>query len=755
VVCVVARTHLAVAAPGEWRRGVCFGRAFGGASFPAGGGPLRKETTEPGVTAETSPQGVEGEAFASRFRRFGAFEMDLQSMELRKNGVAVRLQPQPFRLLALLTERPGGMVTREEMREKLWPDGTLVAFEQSLNFCIRQVRLALNDSALTPRFVETLPRRGYRWVGGPVTSSPGAGPGEGRQLGADDLGREPKSGGRGASSRNGASRRRGWLWVLLVPALAALAFIGDSVLRRASSTQHFRRVTFRRGFVTGARFGPDGQVIYAASWEGRPLGLYETRVDSPDTRSLEQDAIGLAGVSASGEVAFIRDGALVLAPLAGGPAREVATDVAAADWAADASTFALARAVENGHQLEYPIGRALCRAPGVADLRISPDGRHVAFSEHPTLGDDRGRVVVIDQEGHRVAASETFGSLEGVAWSPRGDEVWFTAVVVGVKNSLRALSLESRERVLLGSMDRLVLHDVAADGRLLISRAALRAEILFQRADAPEPVDLSWLDVSAVADLSPDGDTILFYEGGDGGGPDYTTYLRRTDGSPPVRLGHGRAVDLSPDGRWALIIPVTRPDHMALVPTGAGQVRELRGPGGMVTHDTAGWLSDGRTLFVTGRDDAGRRSTWLTDASGRHPRRLPLPEGRSLARNTFSPDNAVFVAGCPVPDERPCLYDADQGHPRPVPGAEATWEAIGWDEEGRILFRDRPRVGTMVRLRRVDPATGDVVVLADLEPRDPAGVLSIYRAFVTPDAGAWAFTVTRRQSDLFVVTGVD
>jgi len=96
--------------------------------------------------------------------RFGTYELNLASGELRKGGILVKLQPQPFKVLALLVERPGQVVAREELRQKVWGDDTFVDFEQGLNYCIKQIRLALNDDADTPRYVETLPRRGYRFI---------------------------------------------------------------------------------------------------------------------------------------------------------------------------------------------------------------------------------------------------------------------------------------------------------------------------------------------------------------------------------------------------------------------------------------------------------------------------------------------------------------------------------------------------------------------------------------------------------------
>src|SRR6059036_765418 len=95
---------------------------------------------------------------------FGSFEVDVVAGELRRQGLKIRLQDQPFRLLVLLLERAGEVVTREEVREKLWPADTYVDFDHSLNTAARKVREALGDSAEAPRYVETLARRGYRFV---------------------------------------------------------------------------------------------------------------------------------------------------------------------------------------------------------------------------------------------------------------------------------------------------------------------------------------------------------------------------------------------------------------------------------------------------------------------------------------------------------------------------------------------------------------------------------------------------------------
>src|SRR6266849_5926243 len=96
--------------------------------------------------------------------RFGLFEVDFRAGELLKNGRRIRLQDQPLQVLAMLLEHPGNVITRDEFRQKLWPNDTFVDFDHGLNNAINRLRDALNDSAEAPRFIETLPRRGYRFI---------------------------------------------------------------------------------------------------------------------------------------------------------------------------------------------------------------------------------------------------------------------------------------------------------------------------------------------------------------------------------------------------------------------------------------------------------------------------------------------------------------------------------------------------------------------------------------------------------------
>jgi len=696
---------------------------------------------------ETSSRPREGGEFHTL--RFGVFEMDIRSGELRRNGAVVRLQPQPFKVLALLAGRPGEVVTREEIQSEVWPAGTFVDFEQSLNFCIRQIRAALGDSAVSPRYVETLPRRGYRWVGGTVERiGPAATvhewpravpvePTNGQGLAVDAL-----------SDRDPARRRHLTIAAgALAMGVAAAAWFG--LRAPLAGPPEFQRVTFRRGAVMSARFGPEHQVVYVASWEGQPFGMQLVSVGARESRAMGVERAGIVAVSDT-EVAFIRSGVLARAPIAGGPAREVAQRVMAADWSADNGEFAVVRVADERLHLEYPIGNDLGETPPVGRLRLSPDATRIALEERVMTGDDRGRVVVVDREGRRLVETGEYASLEGLAWSPGGDEVWFTGAIVGAESQLHALSLDGSVRTLYSAMGRLVVHDVRPGGEVLLERTAFRAETFFRRRGDLQDRELTWLDVSGVEGITADGSAVLLVESGEGGGPDYMSYLRRTDGSLPVKLGSGNGTSLSPDGRSVLVIPLRDPDHVDVVPVGPGEPRAVKIPGA-VRHDRAVWLSDSRSFYVTTRDAGWKFQSWLFGPDGGEPRLLPVPEGRMLMFETFSPDGSRFALACPG-SKATCTYDAETGAPQPVPGASEDWYPVKWDEAG-IYLRERGH-HLPETIRRIDPATGRVETLFTVEPRDTAGALGIGSVVIADGGEAWAYSVLRRLSDLYVVTGL-
>ncbi|MGD0120911.1 MAG: winged helix-turn-helix domain-containing protein, partial [Candidatus Binatus sp.] len=126
--------------------------------------------------------------------KFGEFELDPQSEELLRDGQPVKIQPQPLRVLGILLERHGEIVSREQLRARIWGDATFVEFDHGLNYAIRQIRLALRDEVSEPRYIETLPKQGYRFVAGIVDAEPKspAAPGAADSLAASLAGSHPK-----------------------------------------------------------------------------------------------------------------------------------------------------------------------------------------------------------------------------------------------------------------------------------------------------------------------------------------------------------------------------------------------------------------------------------------------------------------------------------------------------------------------------------------------------------------------------------
>jgi Tol biopolymer transport system component len=307
----------------------------------------------------------------------------------------------------------------------------------------------------------------------------------------------------------------------------------------------FQPLTFRRGNITFARFAPDGRtVVYAARWEGAPLELFSAQPGIPESRTIGLQA-DLQGVSQRGELAVLLrkpngDETLARMPIAGGAPREVLEQVQSADWGPDGDSLAVVHTVNGRDRIEFPIGRTLYEGQGrLTDVAVSPKGDHLAFAEHPVAGDSRGNVAVIDLKGTKTVVSAGWEDVVGVRWRPDGKEVWFSAASAGTDHAIFAATLSGTVRTVMSAPGSLEIQDLAADGRVLVGHGNRRPAIMVRPSGAAEDTELTWLDYSALSDLSDDGRTILFSEQGVAGGAGYAVYLRGTDRSPPVRLGKG------------------------------------------------------------------------------------------------------------------------------------------------------------------------------------------------------------------------
>ncbi|MGH9442490.1 MAG: protein kinase domain-containing protein [Thermoanaerobaculia bacterium] len=527
----------------------------------------------------------------------------------------------------------------------------------------------------------------------------------------------------------------------------------------AESARNFQRLSFRRGTILSARFAPDAQtVIYGAAWEGNPFRLFSTRRESPESSPLILPDAEILSISDSGMMAisldrhwagrFLWTGTLAQVSILGGAPREIEEDVQGADWGPDGE-LAIVRTVGGKHRLEYPLDTVLYETAGwISHARVSPDGKLVAFLDHPVAGDDAGSVVVVDRAGKVTVLSTGWITAYGLAWPKDGGEVWFTATRVGVARSVWGVNLAGEERLLLRTLSELTIQDVSAEGGILITSDNGKVGIIGQPPGQSREKDLSLLDWSLVRDLSPDGKLLLFDESGEGGGASGSVYVRKTDGSPAVRLGDGLGKQVSPDGKWVLSVTITPSRRIVLLPVRTGTRREIESHG-IIPHE-AMWTPIPNKFLVAGNEPGRGRRLYLQDLDGGAPTPL-TPEGIGHGSFPISPDGKfVVVQGI---DHLFYLYPLDGGDPTPIPGLSPDDRPIRWTPVGRDLYVFR-RGELPSQVFLLDLATGRKEPVKELMPPDSAGVVEIVSVQLTPDAASYAYSYHRILSDLFLVEGV-
>jgi len=554
---------------------------------------------------------------------------------------------------------------------------------------------------------------------------------------------------------------------LALAGLAVIAVVAGAFFlgRRTAQTSPvappiYHQLTFRHGGIRMARFAPDGKtVLYSAGWEDKPVELFSTRPESPESRPFGLQNAEVLSISSSGEMAvlldsraiepFIASGTLARVPLGGGAPREILEGVQWADWSPDGTNFAVVRDLGGQNRLEYPIGKVLYQTAGwISHPRISPKGNFIAFIDHPARRDDAGSVVIVDMAGNKKTLSGEWETAQGLAWSPGGDEVWFTTARLGVGRFLYAVSLSGPERLLAREPGTLTLQDVGRDGRVLLTRDVLRVGMLGRTEGDTKERDLSWLDWSAPQDLSVDGKTLVFTEAGEGGGENYAAYVRKTDGSPAIRLGEGFGFALSPDGKWVISGLPHPPVQLSILPTGAGEARPLTHDA--INHNRARWFPDGKRFLFLGNEPAHGLRLYVQDVEGGKPRAIS-PEGVSASQFVLSPDGRL-VAGV-GPDQKGYLYPVDGGDPRPISGFPLGDTPAAWAGDGRSLFIYRH--GELPsKVSRLDLASGQKQLWRELMPADSAGVTDLSVILITPDAKNYVYEYGRTLSDLYLVEGL-
>ena len=565
------------------------------------------------------------------------------------------------------------------------------------------------------------------------------------------------------AARRAIRPRIAWILAAVFAAVALAALLRAAIFGRDSEPLAFHQLNFGREAVFQAAFAGKDTVVYSAATSGNTPQIFAVRPDYPEPKPLGPPGMQLLAVSSKGELAVLIGakyvwfrlftGTLARMPLDGGAPREIQEAVRQADWSPDGAQLAIIREVGSKDRLEYPIGHVLREVSGyMSDVRVSPRGDRVAYFEHPLKWDDRGSVNVIDLAGNNLVLSEGYWSERGLAWSPNGEEVLFSASQSGGRFTVYAVTLSGRRRIAYQAPGGLTIQDVARDGRWLATRLDYRYAAMVHtpgnvaRRDRGQDNDrdLSWLNTSHVRALSQDGNTLLFAE--TGLGANYGVCLRKTDGSPVVRLGEGQPEDLSADGKLVLAVVQSRPPQLVVYPTGAGDTQQLK-RGEIENYVTAQWFRDGKNVLINGNEPGKGARFYVQEigqTGGSTPRPV-TPEGTRDGR--LSPDGKLVLAR--GPEGKYSVYPIAGGEPQPVPELTEADTLAQWSTDGRSVLVYR-RAEIPCRLERVDLATGRRTLFKEFAPADRAGLLSMREIFVTDDLRSYAYTAYYQVSSLFV-----
>src|SRR5581483_405240 len=420
--------------------------------------------------------------------------------------------------------------------------------------------------------------------------------------------------------------------------------------------------------------------------------------------------------------------------------------VSEADWSPSGEKLAVVHWVGRKTRIEYPVGHVLYEAAApvwLSDVRISPSGDRIAYLEHRAeIGDDEGWVCVMDLQGRRRDLSGRWTSFSGLAWAPSGRELWFTAASSGMNNTPRAVTLEGKSRVLADLPGRFIMLDAARDGRALVARDLTRLRLVAGERGQAAQQELSWFDGSFFRGIFNDGSKILFDEEGEAGRVAAGIYLRRTDGSPPVRLGDGWAIALSPDEKWVLgRWRHANPHRLVILPVEAGEPQQLDTPG-FDFEEIGAWFPDNRHFMIVGRQGNRPARCYRIDRLGGAPEAI-TPEG--LVGPLLSPDGANVLLRQPTGAWT--LWPVGGGAPHSVSWLQPHDVPVRWSADGKYFFARRAE--PVPHFERITIATGEREQWLDLRAGESTGAAQFFLAGLTGDGSHYAYCFLRMVSDLF------
>ena len=591
----------------------------------------------------------------SRIYSFGDYEFCVRSGELRKNGNVVRLQQQPSRVLLALLEYSGEVITREELRDRVWPGSSVQDFDNSLRVAVNKLRQALDDDPDNPEYVETLPRRGYRWLCTvTVQESPHAAAENAGQP-VRDLQDEQLHIGPGTANTEAARPRivgRTSLWVTVLLIAAVLLVFKYSRRNTVPVDPRVVPLTTYPGLEYMPSFSPDGKQV-AFAWTGAdpsaPYSVYVKPVGDERARLLTETPTGASDGdpvwSPDGKsIYFYRRGGeksgIYAAPVAGGPVRlQVTTSLGGRrlrrarfdvspngkilvypDVVAGKETVGL-YAFDFETSTSQQISDPPANSEGDGDPAISHDGKTLAFQRNVS---DRQEIYVVSPNGgpsRLLTASFIADFIDGMAWTSDDHDI-----LLGGK-LLRRISVSSDEQTvsIIPYVPGPALFPAIHEHELAFVQAELTANVwkLTLRdathvAGGPTQLISSTHQQAAPA-YSPDGSRIAFQSDRSG---DWEIWTCARNGSDPVQLTHFRGAlagtpRWSPDGKQIVFDSrASGPSQIYMITAAGGEPRRL-------TNDPEGsevpsWSRDGRWIYYSAIKNGGA-NVWKLPAQGGTP----------------------------------------------------------------------------------------------------------------------------------------
>jgi serine/threonine protein kinase len=524
---------------------------------------------------------------------------------------------------------------------------------------------------------------------------------------------------------------------------------------RALEDVVFEQRTFASEAIFTARYINSGTgMVYSAATRGTTPRLYSLSSDYPEPRQIGDSGTHLLSVSSKNEMAVLVratffehrmfEGTLARMPGGGGAPREILGDVRDADWSPNGTELAVIHMAKGKDRLEYPIGTVLYESFGyLSDLRVSPDGKAIAFCEHSIKYDDRGTVSIVDLQGSHRALTKEYWGLEGLAWTPDGKRILFGGATREFFQ-VHEVTLGGDDHLMLPSAGTVTVQDVARDGRLLLTRDDLFSRLITMRASDAEERDLSWLGNSAQPKISHDGTLVVFSDESE---QNYSTMIRATDGSPAVRLGDGGAQAVSNDKQLVVSRSLSVPQRLMLYPAGVGAARRLD-KGELETYQHVEFFPDDKRLFLCGKA----------------PKHAPRCYTRPVFEGTITPVTPEGVTdGILAPNGRQIvalsadsgltLYSLDGSRPRAVPGVRPFERVLRFSPDSRALWVTRLRA-LPLRIEQLDLATGARIPIATLTPKQQSGLMIINAAALADDPRGYVYVLNEGLSHLFELKGM-